>query len=244
MKSKLFKNIQFISVVVFTVILFVIIELNISCDILIKDTLSVIAEIATISGMFGIVFAVYKYHADRKDNRRQILIALKSQLNVIGLWTNYEGNGYSVSKINQISEENKIAWMNPFHRVFDTDATAIQNIWQLDGIELLPNHIIEKIAPLNQIILSFNNYLKQINGFCLSIDPVVAVKINIKLNSSTELSKIHALLSRDESSMCTQLLNMYITLHFTIIGDSTNGSLHKQHKELLDLVKQSLGEEL
>lgn len=200
-----------------------------------KQWLSIISDIFTIVAFLGVILAFADYRRRDYDAKKQTLVALKSQLEVVGTWSSYEGTGYHKWEQNETINKNLANWGNPFSEVFITDSSAIQTIWLTPGIVKLPERILEKISPLNQEILTFNNQINEINLFRLTGDQDLKIRIHLKLNR-----QLTEPLSEEENRFSRKLLELYAGLHFDFIGDEFNQRLHYKHKTLLNLVKQEL----
>lgn len=190
----------------------------------------------------GVIFAFYQYFKNRKQARKQVLLTLRSQLEAISEWASYSNDGYLQREKEERSKRATPSWCNPFSVIFKTETTAIANIWSLQGITLLPNDIVEKIAPLNQSVESFNSYLDSIKAFARSIDVKTAISIDKKLKKGlgpfTDSMEFEEL----ENDICVRLFDMYVYLHFTLIGDESSDTFYKKHKDLLDLVRKHLND--
>ncbi len=239
MKKIFIKKIKIwiILITIIFVVIFYLIVLNWNIFINYQQNISLIADIFTSLAFLGVILAYVDYKQKQHFFKKQVLLALKSQLEVIGIWSGYGGNGYNALEKEGVINGQKIAWSNPFHLIFSTESTALQNILSLPGITSLDNEIVEKISPLNQEIENFNSYLNQINTFVRSIPYDVAISIDYKLKKYTDPFSDITLLTDSEKGLCKKILDMYIVLHFQIIGDDSTGRLYKRLKDLLNIVK-------
>ena len=204
------------------------------------ELVSFYSDLITIVAILGVFFAIWQYFINKNQIKKQVFLTLKSQLEVIGSWASYDNDGYLQLDAENTRKRNARYWCNPFHVIFSTETTAIESIWSLPGITLLPDIIIKKIAPLNQEIENFNSYLESIKAFASSIPYNEAIIIENKLNQRLDPFSNCIEFNQQEKDICKKLSDMYIYLHYKLIGDEATNTLHKKHKDLLDLVKEYL----
>lgn len=217
---------------VIAIILFVTFRSYLSTN---KDTLGIISNIFTIAAFLGVILALIDYKNRAYEAKKQALLALRYQLEVIGVWSDYNGTGYHKSEQSETIKKNITNWGNPFSEVFKTDATAIQTITSNPGYIKLPEAILKDISELNQEIQTFNNHVEGINLFRLTGNQDLKIKIHLKLNG-----QLKGALTDEEDRFSRKLTELYAGLHFDFIGDDVNQRLHYKHKILLNLVKAEL----
>lgn len=204
-----------------------------------KELIALTASIVTIISLLAIWWPIIIYFEKKNDEKKRILITLRSQLEVLGSWAGYTTGGYSSDSASRAAriDNNWKTWGNPFHQVFKID-TALQTVWIQPGLTNSNTEIINLISPLNQEILSFNAMLEDIRVFKFSWGAQEAIKLHLKLSGINEEK-----LTEDEVRFAKKLTEMYEVLHSQNIGDDKSGRLHQKHKELYDLVVSELSTE-
>jgi len=219
-------------------ILLIFIFLIIWCFVLKKEIQ--LADICAILALVGVVFAIWTYFRNQNQNKKQALLALKNQLNVVCLWASCGDNAYNALNEEEYKKMMIFKWCDPFHVIYNTETTAIETIWSFPGICFLSDKIIKSIANLNQCIENFNNYLDKINAFSNSIDPTVSIKIKKILDRGINPFEECSNLKEEEKEICKRLYDMYTDLHFKLIGDDSVDKLHKQCKELIIVINEEI----
>lgn len=206
-----------------------------------QRSISIIADIVTISGIIGLIIAYLGYRNKEKDKKNQevkeklrVINSVKHQLEVIGHWTGFENGGYHErDRADWMQKEFKIRG-NPFHFIFDVQAASLNNINILPAIATLPGEVNEAIAWTNQWITSFSTLLKDIKRFAYSRDPHKNIVLHLKLNNALENNE----LTEEEELFAKKLVEMYTILHFQVIGDEEKRALHFWHKRLKCLLEK------
>ena len=207
------------------------------------DYLQIVANWVTIVGFSAVILSFVAFFIQRntqkiEDNKVaikesitkleqkiHIIDAIKSQLQVIGSWTSFEGGGYKQSERANWVKDNRKARSNPFHLVYEINASYIQNINLLPGIIELGDKINGAIASLNQEITSFNCTLNDIRSFKFSQQPIFNITLERKLRDDRTLTG-------EEEQFSETLVALHENLHFNAIGDESSDRLHSWHRKL------------
>jgi len=222
----------FLILLITTIIIWLVLYKNIQVPL--------IADFCTILALLGVAFVFWQYFQGKKQDKKQALLALKNQLNVVCEWASCKDNAYVQANKEEYRKMMTFKWCNPFHVVYHTETTAIETIWSFSGMCLLSDKIIERVANLNQCIENFNSYLNKINAFSDSINPSVAIKIKEVLDKRMNPFEECSHLEDEERNICKRLYDMYTYLHFNLIGDDSFNGLHKQCKELIVIINEEI----
>ena len=120
-----------------------------------------LANIATIIVLLFAGWQFVEWKKKRKSELKHIMGILKSHVKVVSSWASLKGGGYHKKDQQKTIKKNFKIWGNPFHQVFEMDK-SINLIPILPGIEKLGSNFNQALANLNQEIVSFNSYLRDI----------------------------------------------------------------------------------
>jgi hypothetical protein len=192
-----------------------------------------ISNFATIIAIIIAIKQYLNYLQKKEENLKRVIGIVRSNIDVIKVWTSLEKGGYPKSREVNTMNEQFYYWGNPFTKVFEI-GNNINKIPFLPEFESLSNEINEAIAQVNQQIVSFNSYLDDIKQFKYS-DPRIAVSIAIKLKEKLQN------FDDCEKDYIKMLVEMYRILHFEMIGDENKRGLYYYSKEVDNLIKKEEG---